>query len=216
MQIPLLLVFISVIHICTRSSTFKRSHVLILCLRVFAAFSMVANHRRLCRKHWPIRGVFCRKHWPITGVSVESIGQSEECSVKSNGQSQRLCRKHWPIRGVFCQKHWPIRGVFCRKHWPIRVFCRKHWPITGVSVESIWRILLNDSQTINFPKPLPCETLICCDWSISFKAVFVNAVLLCVQRYRVTAPEAPSRDKERICIFIQTNEKTPKSGRGIC
>ncbi len=38
--------------------------------------------------------------------------------------------------------------------------------------------LLNDSQTIrsmmNFSKPLLCVTLICCDWSISFKAVFVS------------------------------------------
>ncbi len=51
--------------------------------------------------------------------------------------------------------------------------------------------LLNDSQTIrstiNFSKPLLYVTLICVDWSncsISFpfhKAVFVSAVLLCVQ-----------------------------------
>ncbi len=48
--------------------------------------------------------------------------------------------------------------------------------------------LLNDSQTIrsmiNFYKPLLCVTLICgdwSDWSISFKAVFVSSVLLCVQ-----------------------------------
>ncbi len=38
--------------------------------------------------------------------------------------------------------------------------------------------LLNDSQTIrstiNFSKPLLCVTLICGDWSISFKAVFVS------------------------------------------
>ncbi len=36
----------------------------------------------------------------------------------------------------------------------------------------------------NFSKPLLCVTLICVDWSdwsISFKAVFVSAVLLCVQ-----------------------------------
>ncbi len=37
--------------------------------------------------------------------------------------------------------------------------------------------LLNDSQTIHstihFSKPLLCVTLICGDWSISFKAVFV-------------------------------------------
>ncbi len=45
--------------------------------------------------------------------------------------------------------------------------------------------LLNDSQTIrstiNFSKPLLGVTLICGDWSISFKAVFVSSVLLCVQ-----------------------------------
>ncbi len=37
---------------------------------------------------------------------------------------------------------------------------------------------------INFSKPLLCMTLICGDWSdwlISFKAVFVSTVLLCVQ-----------------------------------
>ncbi len=38
--------------------------------------------------------------------------------------------------------------------------------------------LLNDSQiirsTMNFSKPLLCVTLICGDWSISFKAVFVS------------------------------------------
>ncbi len=38
--------------------------------------------------------------------------------------------------------------------------------------------LLNDSQTIrstiHFSKPLLCMTLICGDWSISFKAVFVS------------------------------------------
>ncbi len=51
-----------------------------------------------------------------------------------------------------------------------------------------WTYLLNDSQmirsTINFSKPLLCVMLICgdwFDWSISFKAVFVSAVLLCVQ-----------------------------------
>ncbi len=48
--------------------------------------------------------------------------------------------------------------------------------------------LLNDSQTIHskihFSKPLLCVMLICgdwCDWLISFKTVFVSAVLLCVQ-----------------------------------
>ncbi len=39
--------------------------------------------------------------------------------------------------------------------------------------------LLNDSQTIrstiHFSKLLLCVTLICGDWSISFKAVFVSA-----------------------------------------
>ncbi len=48
--------------------------------------------------------------------------------------------------------------------------------------------LLNDSQTIHstihFSKPLLYVTLICSDWSISFKAVFVSSVLLCVQRYQ--------------------------------
>ncbi len=48
--------------------------------------------------------------------------------------------------------------------------------------------LLNDSQTIHsmihFSKPLLCVMLLCADWSISFKAVFVSAVLLCVQRYQ--------------------------------
>ncbi len=36
-------------------------------------------------------------------------------------------------------------------------------------------------STIHFSKPLLCVTLICGDWSISFKAVFVSSVLLCVQ-----------------------------------
>ncbi len=43
--------------------------------------------------------------------------------------------------------------------------------------------LLNDSQTIrstiHFSKLLLCVTLICADWWISYKAVFVSAVLLC-------------------------------------
>ncbi len=34
--------------------------------------------------------------------------------------------------------------------------------------------LLNDSQTIHFSKLLLCVTLLCSDWSISFKAVFVS------------------------------------------
>ncbi len=37
--------------------------------------------------------------------------------------------------------------------------------------------LLNDSQTIHFSKPLLCVTLICADWSISFKAEL--SVTLC-------------------------------------
>ncbi len=46
--------------------------------------------------------------------------------------------------------------------------------------------LLNDSQTIrstiHFSKLLLCVTLLCSDWSISFKAVFVSSVLLCEHR----------------------------------
>ncbi len=72
--------------------------------------------------------------------------------------------------------------------------------------------LLNDSQTIrsmiNFSKPLLCVTLICGDWSISFKAAFVSAVLLCVQPLPIfTAPKAAPSGKEWICIFIQTKAK---------
>ncbi len=75
--------------------------------------------------------------------------------------------------------------------------------------------LLTDSQTIRstiyFSKPLLCVTLICSDWSSSFKAVFVRAVLLCVQCYRGNrypkAPKAPPSGKEWICIFIQTKAK---------
>ncbi len=37
--------------------------------------------------------------------------------------------------------------------------------------------LLNDSQTIHFSKPLLCVTLLCSDWSISFKAE--HSVTLC-------------------------------------
>ncbi len=66
--------------------------------------------------------------------------------------------------------------------------------------------LLNDSQKIHFSKLL----LLCSDWSISFKAecYFVYSVTV------ETAPKAPLSGKEWICIFIQTNEKTPTSGRG--
>ncbi len=50
---------------------------------------------------------------------------------------------------------------------------------------------LKDSQTIrstiNFSKPLLCKTLICCDWSISFKAVFVRQ---CCFVYSVTGETA--------------------------
>ncbi len=89
--------------------------------------------------------------------------------------------------------------------------------------------LLNDSQTIrltiHFSKPLLCVTLICGDWSdfhlispvMPDKAVFVRAVLLCVQRYGYfNAPKAAPSGKEWISIFIQTNTKRPTSGRGIC
>ncbi len=80
--------------------------------------------------------------------------------------------------------------------------------------------LLIDSQTIrstiNFSKPLFSVTLICGDWSISFKAVFVSSVLLCVQCYRgnryFNAPKAAPSGKEWICIFIQTKTKRPTSG----
>ncbi len=82
--------------------------------------------------------------------------------------------------------------------------------------------LLNDSQTIrstvHFSKALLCVTLICCDWShrhlvspvMPDKAVFVSAVLLCVQRYR---GNRYFYEFEWICIFIQTNAKRPKSAR---
>ncbi len=85
--------------------------------------------------------------------------------------------------------------------------------------------LLNDTQTIrstiHFSKPLLCVTLICCDWSnwshfhfimpvMPDKAVFVSAVLLCVQRYWgnrffYRSKSAPN-GKEWICIFIQTQK----------
>ncbi len=76
--------------------------------------------------------------------------------------------------------------------------------------------LLNDSQTIHstihFSKPLLYVTLICSDWSISFKAVFVSSVLLCVQRYQgnsyFNAPKVAPSGKEWISIFIQTNVKS--------
>ncbi len=79
--------------------------------------------------------------------------------------------------------------------------------------------LLNDSQTIHstihFSKPLLCMMLI---WShfhfimpvMPDKAVFVSAVLLCVQRYlRNSCFTALPSGKEWICIFIQTNAKRP-------
>ncbi len=79
--------------------------------------------------------------------------------------------------------------------------------------------LLNDSQTIrsmiNFSKLLLCMMLI---WShfhfimpvMPDKAVFVSAVLLCVQRYlRNSCFTALPSGKEWICIFIQTNAKRP-------
>ncbi len=92
--------------------------------------------------------------------------------------------------------------------------------------------LLNNSQmihsTINFSKPLLCVMLICSDWSdwshfhfimpvMPDKAVFVKAVLLCVQRYRgnsyFTSPKAAPSGKELISIFIQTKQKDEQVGR---
>ncbi len=65
--------------------------------------------------------------------------------------------------------------------------------------------LLNDSQTIrstiHFSKLLLCVTLICGDWSISFKAVFVSF------RAVFDTPKAAPSGKEWICMFIQTNAK---------
>ncbi len=73
--------------------------------------------------------------------------------------------------------------------------------------------LLNDSLNDSFF--LLCMTLICgdwSDWSISFKAAFVSAVLLCVQllpgkQLFLTLQKVAPSGKEWICIFIQTNAK---------
>ncbi len=49
------------------------------------------------------------------------------------------------------------------------------------------------------------------------KAVFVSAVMLCVQRYRVSRyfypPKATLSCKEIIRVFIRINVKRPTSGR---
>ncbi len=73
-------------------------------------------------------------------------------------------------------------------------------------------------STIHFSKPLLCETLICCDWSISSpvmpdKAAFVSAVLLV---YSVTGETTvfTATSREWIYIFILTNTKRPTSGSG--
>ncbi len=59
--------------------------------------------------------------------------------------------------------------------------------------------LPNDS----FFQPLLCMTLICSDWSISFKSVL----------WSFNAPKAAPSGKECICIFIQTMKRPQVGGQ---
>ncbi len=70
--------------------------------------------------------------------------------------------------------------------------------------------LLNDSQTIrstiHFSKPLLCVTLICGDWSISFKAVFVI----------VSSADLCTAVTGETDIFKLQQHLVVTSGRAIC
>ncbi len=67
--------------------------------------------------------------------------------------------------------------------------------------------LLNDSQTIHsmihFSKLLLCVTLLCSDWSISFKAE--HSVTLCT-----------ALPWKQLFIMLQQQHLVAASGRGIC
>ncbi len=88
--------------------------------------------------------------------------------------------------------------------------------------------VLNDSQTINFSKPLLCAMLICCDWShFNFitpvtpdKAAFVSAVLLVYSITRetsiVTALKAAPSGQEWICIFTKRSTSGRQYASVLC
>ncbi len=92
-----------------------------------------------------------------------------------------------------------ILGSFGSPQQQVGMHARSKTLALSYNMQLFLQYLLNDSQTIlsmiDFSKPLLCVMLIYGDWSdwsdfyfiipvMSDKAVFVSAVLLCVQRYR--------------------------------